>query len=113
MKFEDEIKNIDLTKYSKKKDMDVFLTLPEKAIVRWLDQNGFVGKLITANINKIAFLVTRDGVSDTLEVSSTRKSDTFSAIEYCEQFERSFNLKCENERLRNILRSRLADGTEW
>lgn len=95
--------SIDLTKYSVKKDMEVFLTRPEKAIIEWLEDNGFSGKLTTANINKIEFVVEREGVKDILEVTSTRKATTESAIECCENFRKAFELKCENARLRKML----------
>lgn len=95
---------IDVSKFSKKKKMSVFLLQPEKAIIIWLHRNKFSGKLITANSNKMVIEVERDGIKDTFEITSTRKQDVFDAIEYCEQFEKSFNLKVENNRLRELLK---------
>ena len=97
---------IDLTKYSVKKDMDVFLSAPEKAIIGWLEDNGFSGKLTTANINKIEFVVEKEGVKDILEVTSTRKATIESALECCENFKKAFDLKYENARLRKLLEAK-------
>ena len=94
---------IDVSKYSKKKKMSVFLLSPEKAIIIWLHRNKFSGKLITANGNKMVIEVERDGIKYTFEITSTRKQDVFDAIEYCEQFEKSFNLKVENNWLKKKL----------
>ena len=98
--------SIDLSKYSVKKDMNVFLSASEKAIIEWLEDNGFSGKLTTANINKIEFVVEKDGVKDILEVTSTRKATVESALECCENFRKAFDLKCENARLRKLLEAK-------
>ena len=89
---------VDCSKYSHKE----FLP-PEKYIVKWLEENGFNAKLKTLNINKIEFEVERDGVCDTLSVTSKRKEYVEDAADYVNQFLKSFELKCENERLRKQL----------
>ena len=90
--------SVDFSKYSHKE-----LLKPEQYIVHWLEENGFNAKLTTLNINKIEFVVERDGVKDILSVTSKRKEYVEDAAEYVRQFLKGFELKCENQRLRKLL----------
>lgn len=89
---------IDCSKYGHKE----FLK-PEIRLIELLEENGFDGKLLVNNINKIEFEVTKDGVSDIFSVTSRRKEYISDAEEYFKQFLKSFELKCENQRLRKLL----------
>ena len=61
----------------------------------------FTGALTVNNSNKTEFTVNRDDVSDTFTLTVTLQNPQKCDIKsYMEQFERSFNMKCEIERLK-------------
>lgn len=74
-----------------------------KYVVKWFDENGFDAKLTTYNTNKTVFEVSKDGVNDRFEITTSReKMDKMKS--YMEFFAKSFDMKCENERMKQELR---------
>lgn len=71
-------------------------------VISWLDESGFDAKLTTQNTKKTAFEVEKCGVSDCLEITASRENiETIDR--YLEQFRRSFEMKCEIEKLKKEL----------
>lgn len=61
----------------------------------------FTGTMTTNNSSKTEFIVKRDGVTDTFTLTATNQNPQKCDIKsYMDQFEKSFNLKCEIERLK-------------
>lgn len=80
-----------------------------KFVVSWLDKHGFDAKLKVYNTKKTVFEVSKDGVSDTLEITASReKMDLIHS--YMAAFEKAFALKCENQRLKKELESLRISG---
>lgn len=71
----------------------------EEYVIRWLEENGFQGKLKKQFISKTVFEVEKDGVSDTLEIVMGEKN-AYDIKEYMKNFAKSFQLKCEVASLR-------------
>lgn len=89
--------NIDVSKTAK--ELDVSL----KKAISWFNKNGFTGKLITYNTNKAEFTVSKDGIEDTVTLTSAiRNPKKVDIIEYMNQFGKSFEMKKEIERLKAI-----------
>lgn len=75
-----------------------------KYIVKWFDENGFDAKLTTYNTNKTVFEVSKDGVNDRFEITVSReKMDKIK--DYMTFFAKSFDMKCENERIKRELKA--------
>lgn len=73
-----------------------------KYVVKWFDENGFDAKLTAYNTNKTVFEVSKDGVNDRFEITTSReKMDKMKS--YMEFFAKSFDMKCENERMKREL----------
>lgn len=69
--------------------------------------NRFTGALTVNNSSKTEFTVMRDSVSDTFTLTATQQNPQKCDIKsYMEQFEKSFNMKCEIERLKALRDSR-------
>ena len=63
--------------------------------------NRFAGALTVNNSSKTEFTVMRDSVSDTFTLTATQQNPQKCDIKsYMKQFEKSFNMKCEIERLK-------------
>ena len=61
----------------------------------------FIGTMTINNSSKTEFIVKRDGVTDTFTLTVTLQNPQKCDIKsYMEQFEKSFNMKCEIERLK-------------
>lgn len=71
----------------------------DKYIFEWLEKNGFDAVLEKQYISKMKVTVTKNGVTDNAEFISGLKFDVKS---YMEQYEKSFELLCELNRLREI-----------
>ena len=67
----------------------------------WFVQNKFFGSLIRNNTNKAEWVVSKDGITDTFTLTSTQQNPKKCDIKaYMECFRKSFDMKCEIERLR-------------
>ena len=78
------------------------LSKEEKYAIKWLENKGFEGTLEKQYISKTVFTVTRDGSTARFELLQG-----FTGIKmgrYMEQYERSFNMARELERLREKLK---------
>ena len=76
-----------------------------KYVVKWFNENGFNAKLITYNVNKTVFEVNKNGVNDIFEITASREKMN-EIKDYMTFFEKSFNMKCENEKLKQELKAR-------
>lgn len=66
----------------------------------WFMKNGFFGSLIRNNTSKTEWVVARNGVTDNFILTATLQSPKKCDIKaYMKEFEKSFNMKCEIERL--------------
>lgn len=73
--------------------------------VYWFIVNGFEGKITKNNTAKTEYVVQKEGVTDTFTLTATNQSPTKCHIEkYMELFNKSFNMKCQIEHLKNELR---------
>jgi methionine aminopeptidase len=73
--------------------------------VHWFIVNGFEGKITKNNTAKTEYIVQKEGVTDTFTLTATNQSPTKCNIEkYMELFDKSFNMKCQLEHLKNELR---------
>ena len=73
--------------------------------VYWLIVNGFEGKITKNNTAKTEYVVQKEGVTDTFTLTATNQSPTKCNIEqYMELFNKSFDMKCQIEQLKNELR---------
>lgn len=71
-------------------------------IINWFNDNGFDGYIKTYNVNKTEFVVSKNGVTETLEVPAHREQED--SINYViNSFENNFNLHCEVISLRQEL----------
>lgn len=69
----------------------------------WFVQNGFYGSLITNNTSKTEWVVSRDDVTDNFTLTATQQNPKKCDIKsYMECFRKSFDMKCEIERLRSM-----------
>lgn len=76
-----------------------------KFVVKWFEDNGFDARLTTYNTSKTVFEVSKDGVSDRLEIPVSREKAEKMG-DYMAFFAQSFNRKCENERLKQELKAK-------
>lgn len=69
----------------------------------WFVENKFFGSLVRNNTSKTKWVVTRDGVTDNFTLTATLQSPKKCNIEaYMKEFNKSFEMKCEIERLRSM-----------
>lgn len=71
----------------------------EKYVIKWFEENGFSGKVIKQYISKTIFEISKDGITDKFELSQGVVLKNIKR--YMEQYEKSWNLLCELQRLRN------------
>lgn len=63
----------------------------------------FTGTMTINNSSKTEFIVKRDDVTDTFTLTATQQNPQKCDIKsYMDQFEKSFNMKCEIERLKAL-----------
>lgn len=69
----------------------------------WFVQNGFNGSLVRNDTNKTEWVVSRDSVTDTFTLTATQQNPKKCDIKaYMECFRKSFDMRCEIERLRSM-----------
>ncbi len=72
----------------------------------WFSENGFQVELRTYNTSKAVFYVTKDGVDDLFELTSTKQDPKkCDIVSYMEQFGKCFAMKQEIERLKALKNS--------
>lgn len=70
----------------------------EKYVIKWLNENGFTGKIIKQYVSKTVFEISRDGFSDKFELP---QGIIFKNIKwYMEQFMKNWDMYCELYELR-------------
>ena len=73
----------------------------------FFNEHVFSGEITVNNSRKTEFSVNRDGVTDTFRLTSAQQNPQKCDIKsYMNQFEKSFNMKCEIERLKALRDSR-------
>lgn len=71
--------------------------------IEWLNQNGFSGVITVDNTTKTEFKLTKNGVEDTLTLTSAMKNpQKINILDYMKLFNKSFEMKCEIERLKAL-----------
>lgn len=69
------------------------LSNSEKFAIKWLEENGYDGKIIKQYISKTIFEVSKDDVTDKFELAQGIK---FGSIEtYMEMFKKSWKMLCK------------------
>ena len=67
----------------------------------WFVENGFFGSLVRNNTSKTEWIVTRNNVTDNFTLTATLQSPKKCNIKaYMKEFEKSFEMKCEIEKLK-------------
>lgn len=75
--------------------------------ITWLVDNGFEGTLTKYNTSGAEFRVTKNGVIDTLTLTSTvLNPKKVNILDYMKQFEKSFTMLGELEKLRTMKRNK-------
>lgn len=67
----------------------------------WFQKNGFTAKIVKDNSSGTEFVVSKEGTDDTFRLTSTMwYKEKCDIVSYMQQFEKSFKMKQEIERLR-------------
>ena len=74
------------------------LSKEEKFAVKWFEAHGFSGELTKQFLSKTVFTVSKDGISDTMELM--QGFEGINIAKYMEQYMNSFSLKRELIKLR-------------
>lgn len=70
----------------------------EKYVIQWFNDNGYDGKIIKQYISKTIFEISKDGITDKLELP---QGIVFKNIKgYMEQYRRNWEILCELHELR-------------
>ena len=89
---------IDTTKLRK------FTNDHEDYAIKWFNDNGFKGKVIHQWVSETAFEVEKNGVTDDFRLTATLQDPKKCNIkEYMEQFNRSFEMKCQIVNMKKAL----------
>jgi hypothetical protein len=75
-------------------------TKNEKYAEEWFAEHGFQFTLVKQYISKTEYTVSKDGIIDNFELPST----VMDINQYMKQFEKSFSMKVEIEKLKNKLK---------
>lgn len=72
-------------------------------VIWWFVHNGFFGSLVRNNTNKTEWVVTRNGITDTFTLTASNQNPKKCDIKsYMDSFRKSFDMKCEIEKLKAI-----------
>lgn len=72
----------------------------------WFQKNGFTAKIIKDNSSGTEFVVSKEGIDDTFRLTSTMwYKEKCDIVSYMQQFEKSFKMKQEIERLREQVKA--------
>ncbi len=81
-----------------------YTTEHEDYAINWFNEHGFTGEVVHQWVTETAFQIQKDGVVDSFRLTATQMDPRKCNIkEYMKQFEKSFNMKCEIERLKQQL----------
>lgn len=76
----------------------------EKYVIKWLEDNGFTGKIVKQYISKTIFEIAKDGITDRFELP---QGIVFKDIRgYMEQYKKNWELKLQVIELRNEVNRR-------
>lgn len=76
------------------------LSKEEKAAIKWLDDNGYNGKILKQYVSKTIFEISKDGITDKFELP--QGIDSKQIKNYMEQFEKNWDVLCELKKLRQM-----------
>jgi hypothetical protein len=70
----------------------------EEYAIKWLNDNGFNGKLEKQYISKTIFTIEKDGITEKFELPQGIKNMNISA--YMDQYAKNWDMLCELQKLR-------------
>lgn len=76
------------------------LSKEEKTAIKWLDDNGYNGKILKQYVSKTVFEISKDGITDNFELP--QGIDSKQIKNYMEQFQKNWNTLCELKKLRQM-----------
>ena len=76
------------------------LSKKEKSAIKWLDDNGYNGKILKQYVSKTIFEISKDGITDNFELPQS--IDSKQIKNYMEQFQKNWNMLCELKKLRQM-----------
>lgn len=76
------------------------LSKEEKSVIKWLDDNGYNGKILKQYVSKTILEISKDGITDNFELS--QGIDSKQIKNYMEQFQKNWDMLCELKKLRQI-----------
>lgn len=80
----------------------------EKFAIKWLEKNGYSGRIIKQYVSKTIFEITKDGITDKFELP---QGIVFKNIKgYMEQYRQNWDLLCELHRLKGEAKQRSVDN---
>lgn len=65
----------------------------EKYAIKWLEENGYEGKIVKQYISKTVFEICKDGIADKFELTQGVK--TMNIGKYMEQFAKNWQMLCK------------------
>ncbi len=77
------------------------LSRAEKYFIKWLDENGFDGKVIKQYQSKTVFQVSKDGIEDTVNIPNVYEKD-FNVEVFCSNYLKQFETLKELHDLGNL-----------
>lgn len=72
----------------------------EKFVIKWLDDNGFNGKILKQYVSKTIFEIEKDGITDRFELPQGIVFKNISG--YMDQFNKNWDMLCEVHDLRKM-----------
>lgn len=88
-----------------------YTTENEDYAIKWFNEHGFNGKVLHQWTTETSFEVEKDGITDTFRLTYTHRNPKKCIIEeYMKQFEKSFEMKVQIEKMKAELDNRLASN---
>ena len=82
----------------------------EEYAIKWFNEHGFNGKVVHQWVTETAFEVEKNGVTDSFRLTATMQDKRKCNIkEYMEQFEKSFEMKSQIEKMKIELAKRKSE----
>lgn len=86
----------------------------EEYAINWFNAHGFTGRVIHQWVTETAFEVEKDGVTDSFRLTATMQDKRKCNIkEYMEQFAKSFDMKCQIEKMKKELAEKINEDNKW
>lgn len=76
------------------------LSKEEKTAIKWLDDNGYNGKILKQYVSKTVFEISKDGITDNFELPQS--IDAKQIKNYMEQFQKNWDVLCKLKKLRQM-----------